>query len=229
MKETAIIYARVSTQDQAEHGISLDAQVARCAQYVEARGLTLTDTIIDAGLSAKNVSGRPGLTKILGMIQRREIQHVVTLKLDRLSRNTVEALQMVALMAKRGCDLHLVAEAGELRSDSADDEFLLTLKCGLAQRERKVIGERTKLALDRKRERGEFCGGEAPYGFEAIDGRLISSIQEQAVILKIRNLRKKGYSVRRIVICLREDGHLNRSGQPFLKTQVQRIVAREAA
>ncbi len=211
------------------------------------------DTVIDAGLSAKSVSGRAGLRGILDMVSRKQIQHVVTLKLDRFSRNTVEALQMVALMAKKGVDLHVVSEQGEVKNDSADDEFLLTLKCGLAQRERKIIGERTKFALDRKRERGEFCGGEAPYGYEWIGyrlvpykpkhgevvtdirkfrrtgGRLVPNMEEQRIVSKIRSLRKRGYSIRRIVACLREDGHLNRRGQFFQKTQVARILAREAA
>ena len=227
MKKT-VIYARVSTQEQAEHGISLDAQITRCTEYVEAKELILVDTVVDPGFSAKSIN-RPGLQRILNMVAHREIQHIVCLRLDRLSRNTIEALQMVALMAKRGVELHVVAEHGEVKSRGADDEFLLTLKCGLATRERRLIGERTKLALDRKKERGEFCGGEPPYGYKAVDGVLIPETEEQQVVFKIRSLRKKNYSIRRIVLCLRQDGHLNRRGKPFHKTQVARILAREAA
>ena len=99
MKKGAVIYARVSTEEQAREGISLDAQVARCLEYAQAKGLNLSDTIIDAGISAKDIEHRPGLMRILDLVNRRQIGHVVTFKLDRLFRNTVNSLQTVALMA----------------------------------------------------------------------------------------------------------------------------------
>jgi site-specific DNA recombinase len=224
----AIIYARVSTETQSQKGLSIDAQIAKCMEYLQARGMTLADVVIDA-VSAKNVSGRPGFSRIMKMINRKEIAHVICWKIDRAFRNTGEGIEAINLMGKRGAQIHVVAEHGAVTMDSADSEFVTTLKLSLAQRERKLVGERTKLALDRKRERGEFCGGEPPYGFTSVDGRLVPNIEEQRVILKIRSLRKKGYSIRRIVVCLTEDGHLNRRGQAFQKTQVARILAREAA
>ena len=61
--ERAAIYARVSTEDQAQHGISLDAQVNRCVEYVSALNYELIDTAIDAGISGKSTD-RPGLQRI---------------------------------------------------------------------------------------------------------------------------------------------------------------------
>lgn len=226
--EQAIIYARVSTTDQAENGISLDAQVAICSEYCGGRDLTIVESIVDA-VSAKDIDHRPGLKRILDMARQRSIAHVVTWKLDRFSRNTIDALQMVAAFAKLGVELHIVSEQSVVRTDTADDEFLLTLKASLAQRERKLIGERTKLALARKREKLEYCGGEPPYGYRDENGSIVPDLEEQAVIRKIRNLRRQGFSIRRIVACLHDDGHLNRRGKPFQKTQVERILARNAA
>ncbi len=62
------------------------------------------------------------------MIRRRKVKHPVTWRLDRLSRNTLQALEMVAAMTKRNVALHVVDEHGKVRAQSADDEFLLTLK-----------------------------------------------------------------------------------------------------
>jgi len=228
-KEAAVIYARVSTEQQATEGISLDMQIARCGEYLQSRGLDLIDTVVDAGLSAKDIGHRPGLTRILGMVKRGEIGHLITYKLDRAFRNTAEGLQMVSLMARKGIALHIVSEQAAMKTDTADDEFMVTLKLGLAQRERKLIGERTRAALNRKREKGEFCGGEPPYGYRSEGGILIADMEEQTVIRKVHRLRRKGFSIRRIVRCLLEDGHLNRRGKPFQKTQVERILAREAA
>jgi site-specific DNA recombinase len=229
MNQRAVIYARVSTDKQAEHGISLDMQIARCLEYVEAQGFDLLDTVIDAGLSAKTIEHRPGLTRILDMVNRKSIDHVVCFKLDRSFRNTIEGLQTVAFMARKGVSLHVVDEQATVKADSADEEFMLTLKMGLAQRERKLVAERTKAALARKREKGEFCGGEPPYGYRSVEGNLIPDTEEQRVIRKIRSLRNQGYSLRRIVTCLENDGHMNRRGKLFTKTAVERILHREAA
>ncbi len=227
--EAAIIYCRVSTDKQAEQGISLEMQLTRCVEYCETEGLDILDTIVDAGISAKTIAGRQGFMKIMDLIRKRKIRHLVTYKLDRAFRSTLEGLQVIELMNKKGCGLHIVDEHSTVKTESADDEFMLALKMSLAQRERKLVSERTKDALDRKREKGEFCGGEPPYGHRNEAGMLVPDIEEQAVIKKIRKLRTKGYSIRRVAKCLEEDGHLNRRGKAFTKTAVERIIKREAA
>ena len=228
-QEAAVIYARVSTDRQAEEGISLDMQVARCMEYAEKKGLTVIDTVIDAGISAKTIAGRSGFERILDMVKHHKVAHVLTYKLDRAFRNTGEGLEVLSTMQKKGTELHIVDRGETVQTAKADDEFLWTLQLSLAQRERKLVSERTKVALARKRERSEYCGGEPPYGYQRIEGALVPDLEEQKVIAKIRRLRRKGYSIRRIVACLREDGHLNRRGKYFQKTQVERILAREAA
>jgi site-specific DNA recombinase len=228
MSKHAVIYARVSTDKQADRGISLDLQIARCVEYAESRGLEILDTVIETE-SAKSIKGRPGLQRIMDLAKLRKIAHVLTYKLDRTFRNTTEGLQAVALLNKKEVQLHIVEKESVVRTDTADNEFMLTLEMGLATRERKVVSERTKAALSRKREKGEFCGGEAPYGYRNQGGSLGPELAEQKIIAKIRRLRKKGYSIRRVVRCLAEDGHLNRRGKRFTKTSVERIVKREAA
>ena len=222
----AIIYARVSTQDQADNGISLDAQVARCLEYCQTQGFPVLDTIIDA-VSAKDIDHRPGLQRILALANHRRIAHVVCLKLDRFTRNTVNALQLVSFLARKSVELHIVQENGHVKTDSAEDEFLLTLKAGLATRERKVIAERTRLAMQRKRERQEYCGGESPFGYRAASGKLFSDPQEQAIIRTIRKWRNEGTSIRRIVARLRDMGYRNRKRKPFAKTAIERILKSE--
>lgn len=222
-KDQTVIYARVSTEDQADRGISLDAQLAACADYCTGKGLNIVDSVVDPGFSAKSLN-RPGLKRILDMVNHREVHHVACYRLDRLSRSVVDALQVVSLMARKGVQLHIVSEQGTVKSDTADDEFLLTLKAGLAQRERKLIGERTAFALRRKRERREFCGGQPPFGFQAVEGKLVPDMVEQRVVKDIRTLRNRGYSIRRIVRRLGEKGYVNRKGRPFTKTAVERIV-----
>jgi len=219
--ERAAIYGRVSTERQNREGLSIDAQLSRCAQFCEDNGFLVVETVVDIG-SAKDLR-RAGIERVLRMVTNHEIDRVVCWRLDRWSRNTQHVLETVQLMVKRGVELDVVAE-GAMQAHTADGEFLLTLKAALGARERALIAERTRMALARKRERNEFCGGESPFGFVAVDGKLSPVASEQTVIKRVRILRTKGYSIRRIVRRLAEDGHLNRKGRPFTKTAVERML-----
>lgn len=120
------------------------------------------DTAIDTGISAKSTD-RPGLQRILSLANRKKINHLVTLKLDRLSRRTIYALNFVETLTKENVKLHLVTENGSVDSENIHYEFMLTLKAGFAQLERKKIAERTKFVLDRKRQRGKRISLNPPY------------------------------------------------------------------
>jgi site-specific DNA recombinase len=221
--ERAAIYARVSTEDQAQHGISLDAQVNRCVEYVSALNYELIDTAIDAGISGKSTD-RPGLQRILSLVNNKKIQHIITLKLDRLSRKTLDALSLMDLLTKKKVQLHLVAENGSVNSDNADDEFMLTLKAGFAQLERKKIGERTKFALDRKRQLGERISLNAPYGQMFIDSKVVDNPEEQRTIDRIHKLHIQGRSVRGIALELTRRKIFNRQNRPFGIPSIHRIL-----
>jgi site-specific DNA recombinase len=221
--ERAAIYARVSTEDQAQHGISLDAQVNRCVEYVSALNYELIDTAIDAGISGKSTD-RPGLQRILSLVNNKKIQHIITLKLDRLSRKTLDALSLMDLLTKKKVQLHLVAENGSVNSGNADDEFMLTLKAGFAQLERKKIGERTKFALDRKRQLGERISLNAPYGQMFIDSKVVDNPVEQRIIDRIHKLHIQGRSVRGIALELTRRKIFNRQNRPFGIPSIHRIL-----
>ncbi|MGO8881146.1 MAG: recombinase family protein [Desulfomonilaceae bacterium] len=221
--QKAAIYARVSTEDQAQHGVSLDAQVNRCMEYVTTLNYELVDTAIDAGLSAKSTD-RAGLQRILSLVHKKKIQHVVTLKLDRLSRRTVDALNLVETFTKKKVKLHLVTENGTVNSDNSDEEFMLTLKAGVAQLERKKIAERTRFALDRKRQLGQRISLYAPYGYAFTAGKLIPNPEEQAVITKIYNLHARGFTIRGIIEQLTGEGIFNRKNRPFAIPSIHRIL-----
>ena len=221
--ERAAIYARVSTEDQAQHGISLDAQVNRCVEYVSALNYELIDTAIDAGISGKSTD-RPGLQRILSLVNKKKIQHIITLKLDRLSRKTLDALSLMDMLTKKKVQLHLVAENGSVNSNNADDEFMLTLKAGFAQLERKKIGERTKFALDRKRQLGERISLNAPYGQMFVDGKVVDNPEEQRTIDRIHKLHIQGRSVRGIALELTRRKIFNRQNRPFGIPSIHRIL-----
>lgn len=90
----AVGYARVSTDEQAREGVSLDAQRERIRAYATAKGLAMVDVLADEGVSGKDLR-RPALEELLARCQRGEVAHVVVLKLDRLTRRTRDLLTLV--------------------------------------------------------------------------------------------------------------------------------------
>ena len=140
----AIGYARVSREEQAREGVSLDAQRARVTAYAQAKGLELVGILTDEGLSGKDLA-RPALEDLVARCQRGEVGHVIVWKLDRLTRRTHHLLSLVEdLFHTRGIELHSVSES--LDTSTPHGRFVLTLFGGLAQMEREQIVDRTRSA-----------------------------------------------------------------------------------
>jgi site-specific DNA recombinase len=222
-------YCRVSTAEQAEQGISLDAQEARIRAYATMRGLELVDVVVDAGVSAGKytLDAREGGKRVLAAVRSRTVRHVIALKLDRLFRDAEDALHQTKAWDKVGVSLHLIDLGGaSIDTSSAMGRMFLTMMAGFAEMERTLIAERTTFALARKREKGE-CIGQVPYG-KALDAdglHLIDHVLEQAVIRTVRELRSVGLSYRAIAGELNARGLTNRDGGKFLHTQIVRMLS----
>ncbi len=148
-------------------------------------------------------------------------------KLDRLARNTIESLEIAQLMDKKGVALHSITE--KLDTQSAVGRFFFTLLASLAEMERGIISERIQAAMERKRQRGEACNGNPPYGFYSVNGMLVPNEKERQVIERVRSLRTAGNTVHEIVGVLDNEGVKNREGRAFGKSQVHVLIKRHAA
>jgi site-specific DNA recombinase len=207
---TAIGYIRVSTEDQAKEGVSLDNQKSKIEAYCLLKDLELREVIEDAGISAKNLR-RPGVQRVLKLARRREVDAVVVYKLDRIFRSTVDALETTKAFDKWGVSFHSIEETLDTRS--AMGRFFFTLTAALAEMERRLIGERTKAALCHKRSRNEKTGGDIPFGYELTpQGLLRRNDEEQRVIRTIKRLHGEGFSLRRICSELEREGCTTKRG-----------------
>jgi site-specific DNA recombinase len=232
----AIGYVRVSTQEQADHGISLDAQEARIRAYATMRDLDLVAVVMDAGVSAGKytLEEREGGQRVLAEVHRGEVRHVIALKLDRLFRNTIDCLTTVQAWDKAGVSLHLVDMGGaSLDTASAMGRMFLTMAAGFAEMERNLTAERTAAALARKREKGEKTGGSVPFGYTVQAGadgtrRLVPEPQEQAALTLMQSLHSQGYSLRAIVAELDHRGMPAKDGGRWHPKSVARILGRVA-
>jgi site-specific DNA recombinase len=184
-------YIRVSTEEQARGGVSLENQEAKIRAYAALNDLDLIRVIADEGLSAKNLN-RPGIREILEMAWNKEIDDIVVYKLDRAFRSTIDALEVTRELDKCGVGFHSINE--KLDTKSSLGKFFFTLIAGIAEMERDIIGERTSDALQRKMEQGQHVG-HIPFGYQIQNGKLTPYLPEQEVIKLAKELRKRGFTL----------------------------------
>ncbi len=219
----AIAYLRVSTDEQATTGVSLDAQRAKVAAYCALYDIELVGVEVDAGLSAKNLK-RPALQRALSALERGEADALVVVKLDRLTRSVRDLADLLEMFSDGRRSLLSVGEQIDTRS--AAGRLVLNLLTSVASWEREVIGERTSTALQHKKKLGETTGV-TPFGYRAgVDGKLETDLAELDIVEEILVLRTRGESLRAIVSTLHARGRVSRTGKPFAITQVRNIVVR---
>lgn len=220
-----VAYLRVSTEKQADLGCSLDAQRAKVEAYCALYELDLVSVQVDAGLSAKSLD-RPALDAALGMLKDGTAQALLVVKLDRLTRSVVDIGHLIERYFQPG-QAALLSVGEQIDTRSAGGRLVLNVLVSVSQWEREAISDRTRQAMQYKRQQGEFCGGHPPYGFTNVDGRLIEHTSEQATINRARQLASEGYSLSRIGGHLAREGRMTRQGTAWSDKQVSRLIEQE--
>ena len=141
-------YGRVSTEDQARNGGSPKAQRERCLRYIdtlnqykEDQRLKVKDFFADDGYSGKDTN-RPEYQRMWKMIERRELDFIVTTELSRLSRSVIDFLSLIEHCEKHECAVHIIG----LNIDTSNPfgKVIVTILVALAQFEREMVAMRTR-------------------------------------------------------------------------------------
>lgn len=217
-----VAYLRVSTTDQAEEGVSIEAQRKKVETYADLYDLDLVAVVEDAA-SAKTIE-RPGLREALDYLDRGEAEALVVAKLDRLTRSVAD---LGALVDRYFADkVALLSVAEQVDTRSAGGRLVLNVLTSVAQWEREAIGERTSTAMRSMRDREQYTGGHAPYGYRLTeDGELEEDEAEQAVIREAQRLKDGGLSLRKVARELVSRGFKTRKGGEWAPQQVKQLVA----
>ena len=217
-------YLRVSTQDQAESGAGLAAQMDSCRRFAQAQDAVLVNVFEDKGVSgAKGLEARPGLLDAIAGLGKGDV--LVVAKRDRLGRDPIVVAMIESAVGRKGA--RIVSAAGE-GTDGDDPASVLMRRMidAFSEYERLLIGARTKAALGAKKARGERTGS-VPYGYALADDgvKLVPILAEHEVIAEARRLHGAGQSLRAIARELERQGFVSRTGKLFDATQVRRMVA----
>ena len=222
----AIAYLRVSTEQQADSGLGLEAQQASVTAAAARLKLALAQTFVDAGTSGSLVmEDRPVLMDAVAALKRGDV--LLVAKRDRLGRDVIAVAMIERLVSKRGA--RIVSAAGE-GTDSDDPSAVLMRRLidSFAEYERLIISARTRAALDAKRRKGERVSGIVPFGYRlASDGRTLQADEHEARVAGlIADLRTQGLSMPAIADELNRRGLLTRAGTPWRFEYVRGILNR---
>ena len=215
-------YARVSTDKQADRGVSLEAQTEKIRAMAVVHNAELVDIIVDGGESAKSLN-RPGMERLLALVDSGGVQAVIVAKLDRLTRSVKDLCTLLERFERREVTLISVAES--LDTGSAAGRLVLNIMTAVSQWEREAIGERTRDAMNHKRTNGERVGNIA-FGYRLASDRVHVEPEptEQATIVAVAELRANGMSLRRIAKDLNRRGMRTRKGSEWRLESVARVA-----
>jgi len=225
MKYAAVLYTRVSTEEQSVSGVSLKDQEAKLLDYCKLAGLEPVHIIREEGISAsKPLATRPGGQELLQLVKKGDVGHVIALKLDRLFRDAADALNVTKAWDNAGIALHLVDMGGQsMNTATAMGRFFLSTMASFAELERNLIGERTTAAMKYKKAHKEVYSP-VPYGYDREGDNLQPNKEEQKAITLIKKWRKKGWTLQKIAAELTKRGIKTKRGGKWYAGTVRYIL-----
>ena len=179
--EGVVAYYRVSTNEQNESGLGLEAQKAVCRAYAAKNGLTIISEHTDAGVSGRApLEQRAALVAAMASVVANKPASLLVAKIDRLSREMLTQLTIEKALVQSGCRLVSAANEGT-ESDDAASVFTRRIMSAVGELEASLVSVRTKAALKAKKERGERLG-KPPATLRVEDGVLVPTAATGSVV-----------------------------------------------
>lgn len=226
-------YVRVSTDEQAAEGVSLDAQRAKIKAWATLNDCMLHCIYSDEGISGKAMNNRPGLNDALAEAKKMPGTVFVIYSISRLTRSALDAIRIGQDLKAANVDFVSLTE--QIDTTTAMGMAFYQIVAVLAELERTQTVERTKSALDHKRSQGEALGN-VPFGFSNTNprrehgnfaGRLVPNGAEMPTLRRMLELRKEGHGWSTIAVMLDNQKLAPRStaNGKWDRGSVRRIVA----
>lgn len=174
------LYSRVSTQEQVREGYSIGEQVERLKNFCLAKGWDIYKIYTDAGFSGANMN-RPGITQLIEDASEHKIDMILVYKLDRLSRSQKDTLYLIEDVFIKN-DVHFASITENFDTSTPFGRAMIGILSVFAQLEREQFRERSIMGKDARAKEGLHHGGDAPTGYDYVDGKLVINESEAFLI-----------------------------------------------
>ena len=217
----AVLYARVSTEEQARSGYSLAQQLEALRDYAAREGYEVLEEVVDPGQSGVSLE-RPGMDRVRDLVDTGGVSVVLAQDRDRLARKVVLNLVWEEELAQHGCRLQAL---NDYAGDGPEAALMRGIQGQFAEYERAKIVERTRRGKERKVRQGRILRGpKPPYGFRynATQDGLVVYEPEMLVVEKIFRMAASGLKPGSIQTRLYAEGVLSPTGKDMWQRQVIR-------
>lgn len=217
LMQTAI-YCRVSTEEQATEGFSINAQKDKLTKYADVNDWDVVDYYVDDGISGKNLNERPEVTRLINDVKSGKINNVLVYKLDRLTRSVKDLIYLIELFDSHNCTFNSQTE--KIDTSNAVGRMFVKIIGIFAEFERENLAERVTLGYEQKTKEGNYtnCNGVFGYDYLVGKGRLKVNKEEAYYVGKIYEWYLDGDSMLKIAkkmkdfkVPTKRGGHWNQS------------------
>jgi DNA invertase Pin-like site-specific DNA recombinase len=191
----ALAYCRVSRPEHETESHSLRMQEEKIRQYAPFAGLEIVDFFIDDGVSGgKPLDTRPEGAKLMQTLAETDVEAVVALRLDRLFRDTLDALNTMKALDEMDISTHFVDFGGQpFDSTSAVGRLFFLIQVGFAEFERGRIAERIRENKASRRAAGR-THSVAAFGMDNVEGRIVPNEEELDILFWMQEQYAEGVS-----------------------------------
>ena len=191
-------YVRVSTLHQANEGESLETQLKQIQSYSVLKGFDIPpeNFITERGISGSvEFEKRPEGEKLFNQLNAGDV--LIFSKLDRAFRNTRNALNTLHELKERGISVHFIDLGGDVTNDGIGS-VIFTILSAFATFEREQIATRIREVKQIQKAEGKFLGGFTRFGYRVVEDKLVKDPKQQLIINEMKDMRRRGMSLRRI-------------------------------
>ncbi|WP_088311974.1 recombinase family protein [Bacillus cereus] len=224
----AVIYARVSTAEQAEEGYSIDAQVETVTRKCEQEGRQVIFKYIDRGVSGKSIKKRLSLQQLLKDAKEKKFDEVWVWKTNRLARNHLDLLKIVDELDRANVGFRSCSESFD--TSTATGKLLLNVLASIGEFERETIVENVKMGMKQRAKQGKWNGGQV-LGYKSINmdedeskTRLDVVEKEAFIVREIFRLYSEGKGLKSLTNHINKLGYRSKKGNLFSINAVKEIL-----
>jgi len=221
-KKRAALYARVSTDEQAQEGYSLDAQLDVMRAYCDIHELEIAGEYVDDGYSGTNIR-RNAYNFMFSPDERKKWDVLIVMKMDRIHRNSRNFMDMMQDLNRH--KQQFISTYDRIDTSTAVGRFAMDMIQRIAQLESEQIGERTYMGMREKAESfAGILGFNAPFGYSFEDGNLVIVEDEAEIVREIYNRYQNGSTMDEIAFYLNTNHLLTKNNNPWNKYNLRTIL-----